>query len=162
MTKKLEELNLTEEQLADVKKLIQGEGDRVRTEYSTKIKDLEKYKPKEKSADEIALEERIKALEEREQAVQKTEKMNDISKKLSEQGLPSQLSKYLIGAEDIEIEITELVDIFKESKLNNSFKPTGGAKETKTISKEDFSKMGYAERAALKESNIDLYNSLAE
>ena len=43
---KLEELQgFNEEQLEQIKKVIQSETDRVRGDYTTKIKDLEKYKP---------------------------------------------------------------------------------------------------------------------
>ena len=42
----LKELNLTEEQLEGVNKIIQSETDKVRTEYSKKIKDLESKLPK--------------------------------------------------------------------------------------------------------------------
>ena len=59
---KLEELQgFNDEQLEMVKKLIQSETDRVRTEYSKQIKELEQYKPKEKSQAEIDLENRLKA-----------------------------------------------------------------------------------------------------
>ena len=37
----IEELGLTEEQLKSVQKLIQSESDKVRTEYSNKIKELQ-------------------------------------------------------------------------------------------------------------------------
>lgn len=52
----LNELNLSEEQLANVQKLLQSHEDRIRTDYSKKLKDAEtelaKYKPLEKSESE--------------------------------------------------------------------------------------------------------------
>ena len=40
---------MDEATLADIEKVVQGESDAIRTEYSGKIKDLEQYKPKEKT-----------------------------------------------------------------------------------------------------------------
>ena len=55
----IEELGLSEEQLANVNKYVQSETDKVRTDYSKKLKDandeLAKYKPVEKSDEEKAL-----------------------------------------------------------------------------------------------------------
>ena len=49
----IDELNLTDEQMALVSKYVQSETDKVRTDYSSKLKtvneELAKYKPKEKS-----------------------------------------------------------------------------------------------------------------
>lgn len=155
-------LNLTEEQIEGVKKILQSETDKVRTDYTKKIKELEKYKPKEKSPEEMELEERIKKLEEREKSLAEKENLENISLKLEEKGLPKQLAKFLnIGADDLETSIDRLLDVFKESKLNNSFIPKNKGTEPKTITKDQFNKMGYRERVQLSENNPDLYNSLA-
>ena len=65
----LNELNLTEEQLANVQKYVQSETDKVRTKYSQDLRtaneELAKYKPVEKSETEKALEARLKALEDK-------------------------------------------------------------------------------------------------
>ncbi|WP_406542432.1 hypothetical protein [Clostridium ljungdahlii] len=54
----------------DLNKSIQSETDKVRTEYSKKLKDatdeLNKYKPVEKSDGEIEMEKRLKVLEDKE------------------------------------------------------------------------------------------------
>ena len=49
--------DLSDEQKDDLNKVVQGETDAVRTDYSAKIKDLEQYKPKEKTDVEKQLEE---------------------------------------------------------------------------------------------------------
>ena len=63
----IEELNLSDETKAQVEKLLQSETDKIRTEYSQKLKtvneELNQYKPKEKSESEKALEERIAKLQ---------------------------------------------------------------------------------------------------
>lgn len=61
---------LTQEQMEQVNKLIQSETDKVRTDYSTRLRtaneELAKYKPQEKSDSEKALEARLSALEAKE------------------------------------------------------------------------------------------------
>ena len=94
----IKELNLTDEQMALVSKYVQSETDKVRTDYSAKLKtandEIARLKPVEKSDAEKALEERISAL------------------------------------------------------------------ESKGITREDFKKMGYAERAKLYAENPSLYQAL--
>ena len=74
----IDELNLTDETKAQVEKLLQSETDKIRTEYSQKLKtvneELSQYKPKEKSDAEKALEDRISALEAKEKELAHTEK----------------------------------------------------------------------------------------
>jgi hypothetical protein len=41
--------DLSDEEKSDLQKVVQGHEDAIRTEYSTQIKELEKFKPKEKS-----------------------------------------------------------------------------------------------------------------
>ena len=126
----LNELNLTEEQLANVQKLIQSETDKVRTKYSQELKtandELAKYKPKEKTQEEKDLETRIRALELRESEITAKEKKVQIKGKLEEKGLPTALADYLRieTDEDIEKVGSELATYF----LNNGVKPTNHAK----------------------------------
>ncbi|MCR1933884.1 DUF4355 domain-containing protein [Clostridium tepidum] len=156
----------------DLQKKIQSAEDRVRTEYSKKIKDmeeeLEKLRPKEKSQSEIELENRIKALENKEKEVQAKELQLKVSKTLSDNGLPSQLSKYLntTGVEDVESYLGEVKNILTEhinnNALNNSFKPQSHNSNKEKISKEDFNKMTLLERQKLYETNQELYNKLSK
>jgi hypothetical protein len=144
----------------------QSEGDKVRGEYSKKIKlvedELVKYKPINKTEGELALDLRLKAIEEREKASLGKEKLTDITAKLNAQGLPSELAKYLQGAENVETDITSLKEMFTAMKIDGSFKPvnhTGGAD---AITKEKFNKMGYGEKSALYASNKELYERLSK
>lgn len=151
----------------DLTKLTQAEGDKVRTEYSKKLKDtadeLNKYKPKQKSEAEIELENRLKVLEDKEKEVQGKEKLLDITTKLNEQGLPSQLGKYLTGVEDVETEINSLKEVFNNLKIDGSFKPDKHNKGAADfITKEQFLKMSYMERMNLFKSNKDLYDRLSK
>lgn len=159
-------MEFTPEQQAEVDKLIQSEQDKVRTEYSKKLKEtqdeLVKYKPKEKSEAELTLEARLKALEDKEKEVSRKEKTLDIAKKLDEQGLPSTLSKYLVGAEDVETEIGNLKQVFNSNLIDSSFKPKAHNGGGDAITKEQFLKMNYADRVNLFKTNEDLYKRLSK
>ncbi|PJI07665.1 MULTISPECIES: hypothetical protein [Clostridium] len=145
---------------------VQSETDKVRTEYSKKLKttedELNKYKPKEKSQAEIELENRLKVLEDKEKEVSKKERLLNISDELEKQGLPKQLNKYLLEVKDTATEINSLKEIFNNAKLDNSFKPQSHASTKDSITKEQFLKMGYTDRLNLFKSNKDLYDRLSK
>lgn len=152
----------------EVEKLTQSVSDKVRTDYSKKLKDandeLVKYKPKDKSEAEIALENRLKTLEDKEKEVANKEKLLNISDKLKEQGLPPQLAKYLSGVENdkVETEVNNLKTLFNNLALNNSFVPSSHKAKNESITKEQFKKMSMAERENLYTTNKELYNKLSE
>ncbi|NFG97880.1 DUF4355 domain-containing protein [Clostridium sporogenes] len=155
----------TEEEL---QKKLQSETDKVRTEYSKKIKQMEEelkeLRPKEKSESEIELENRVQALEQKEKEVQAKERLLNINNKLVEKGLPQGLTKFLNveGLEDVETSLNELKEIFNNNALNNSFKPQKHNSSKEAISKEQFNKMSYMERQKLYETNQELYNKLSK
>lgn len=157
----LEELNLTEEQLQVVNKVIQSETDKVRTEYSRKIKDLESKLPVEPTEEEKALQERIKALEEREKAIAQKEYMTTVQSKLIEKGLNEQLAEYLNvqGVEDLETYIEEVAKVVGSQM--QEYKPRRHESNT-GVTKEQFSKMSYIERMNLFETNRQLYDALSK
>lgn len=152
----------------DLNKKIQSETDRVRTEYSKKIKQMEEelkeLRPKEKSQEQLDMEQRIKALEQKEKEVQAKERLLNINNKLVEKGLPQGLTKFLNveGLEDVETSLNELKEIFNNNALNNSFKPQKHNSSKEAISKEQFNKMSYMERQKLYETNQELYNKLSK
>lgn len=157
----LKELNLTEEQLQGVNKVIQSETDKVRTEYSKKIKDLESKLPKKMTDEEKALDERIKALEEREKAIAEKEYMTTVQGKLKDKGLNEQLAQYLNvqGVEDLETYIEDIAKVIG-SQLQE-YKPRGHESNV-GVTKEQFSKMNYIERMNLFETNRQLYDALSK
>ena len=159
----IKELNLNEEQLALVSKYVQSETDKVRTDYSSKLKtvneELAKYKPKEKSDAEKALEERITALENREKELANKEKAMTIANKLKEKGIPTELAQYLNVGEDIDATIEEVGTVFGNYFLSGSNKPSNH-NTYKGITKSDFQKMGYMERTKLFQENPTLYEAL--
>ena len=159
----LNEMNLTEEQLANVQRFVQSETDKVRTKYSAELKtvndELAKYKPVEKSESEKALEDRIATLEAREREIANKEKAMTIANKLKEKELPTELAKYLNIGDDVDTTIDELGTMFGNYFLNGSNKPSNH-NTNKGITKADFKKMSYAERAKLYAENPTLYNAL--
>jgi hypothetical protein len=160
----LSELGLSEEQLNNVKKLIQSEADKVRTDYSTKLKtandELAKFKPAEKSDVEKALELKQKELADKEKELSEKEKSYKIKEKLSSKGLPSELAKFINVGEDTDATIDEFGTTLNALLLNGNYKPNNHNK-SEGITKEDFKKMNYSERAKLLDTNPELYKKLA-
>lgn len=157
----LKELNLNTEQFEEVQKILQSETDKVRTEYSKKIKDLEGKLPKQMTDEEKALDERIKALEEREKAIAEKEYMATVQGKLKDKGLNEQLAQYLNvqGVEDLETYIEDIAKVIN-SQIEG-YKPRGHESNV-GITKEQFSKMSYVERMNLFETNRQLYDTLSK
>ena len=159
----IEELNLSDETKAQVEKLIQSETDRVRTEYSQKLKtvneELSQYKPKEKSDAEKALEDRISALEAKEKELANKEKAMTIANKLKEKELPEGLAQYLSVGDDVDKAIDEVGALFGNYFLEGSNKPSNH-NTNKGITKKDFQKMSYMERTKLFQENPTLYEAL--
>lgn len=158
-------MNLSEEQMADVQKLLQSHEDRIRTDYSKKLKDandeLAKYKPVEKSDEEKALEERVAILEAKEKELADRERAMTIANKLKEKELPVELAKYLNVGEDIDTTIEELGTVFGNYFLEGSNKPTNH-NTYKGLTKKDFVQMSYGERAKLYAENPTLYSALSK
>lgn len=155
----LNELNLSDEQIDAVRKYVQSETDKVRTDYSAKLKtandELSKYKPKEKSEQEKTLDERTKSLDEREKAIAEREKSLDLTKKLSEKGLPADLAKYLNVDDD------EALNSISNLLLSNGNVPKSHPKNN-GITREQFKKMNYMQKAKLFAENPELYKKLSK
>ena len=159
----IDELNLTDDVKAQVEKLLQSETDKVRTEYSQKLKtvneELSQYKPKEKSDSEKALEERIAKLEAREKELANKEQSMTLASKLKEKNLPTDLAKYLNVGEDMDTTIDEVEALSRNYFLDGSNKPSNHT-TNKGITKKDFQKMGYMERTKLFQENPQLFEIL--
>ena len=156
-------MNLTDEQLANVQKYVQSHEDRIRTDYSKRLKDandeLAKYKPVEKSDAEKALEDRISALEAKEKELANKEKVMTIANKLKEKELPEGLAQYVSVGDDVDKAIDEVGALFGNYFLSGSNKPSNHT-TNKGITKKDFQKMGYMERTKLFQENPTLYEAL--
>ena len=162
----IEELGLTEEQLKGVQKLIQSESDKVRTEYSNKMKELQNNSKSIDDYNELdnkynSLTDELNSLREYKAQNEKTLRENKINSLLEEKGL-SRMAKYLNldGVEDIETYINDMAnELGSEQK---SFIPQPQNDSAKgNITKEDFKKMNYSERAELYNNNKELYDTLS-
>ena len=158
-------MNLTQEQMELVQRYVQSREDRIRTDYSKRLKDandeLAKYKPQEKSDAEKALEDRISALEAKEKELANKEKAMTLASKLKEKNLPTDLAKYLNVGEDMDKTIDEVGALFGNYFLDGSNVPSNH-NGNKGITKKDFQKMGYAERAKLYAENPTLFEALSK
>lgn len=157
---------LTQEQIEAVTKLVQSETDKVRTKYSSELKtvndELAQYKPKKKSESELALEQRIAKLEAKEKELANKERAMTIADKLKAKGLPSELAQYLNIGEDIDGSIDKVGDTLGNYFLGQVSNPSGNHSTNKGITKADFAKMSYSERAKLFQENNELYKALSK
>ncbi|KHO38936.1 hypothetical protein OR62_08665 [Clostridium tetani] len=159
-----ERTTFTEEEL---QKKVQSAEDKVRTEYSKKIKaleqELEAFKPKKSNA-EIELEERIKKLENKEKELQAKELKLKVSKTLESNGLPTQLANFIQmeGVEDVESYLGEVKEVLNKHLVDNSYKPKEHNSNKTNITKEQFKKMNLLEKQKLYKENEALYLKLAE
>lgn len=145
------EFNLNEECVGKLEKLIQSETDKVRTDYSQKLKDanaeVEKYKPREKSDAEIELEQ-LKA----ELSKAKFEKT------LKEIGVDDDLSKYLRS----DIDLSEFGAYYKRFTQERKDYVAKKHIDNCGITKEQFRAMNITERTKLYQKNPELYNALRQ
>lgn len=125
--------------------------------YKSTIKELEQYKPKEKTDLELKMEQITK-----ENKLYKTKEMFEKSK------LPKELANYISLNLDDEKEVKKNLDtletIFKSYGENSvkEFKPSGFKGSSGDITKDQFNNMSYAERSKLYETNKDLYTELSK
>lgn len=136
------------EQLNDaLTKEVQSSNDKIRTEYSKKVKELETYKPIEKSAEQIELDNLRKELAD-----------TKFAKSLKDIGVEDNLAKFIKSDCDI-TELNTLVKGLAQSK--NDFIPSLNMGDN-SITKEQFRQMGISERTKIYESNPELYNQLKQ
>lgn len=144
------EFNLNEECVGKLERLIQSETDKVRTDYSQRLKtandELESLRPKEKSDAEIELEE-LKA----ELSKAKFEKS------LKEIGVDDDLSKYLRA----DINLDEFGTYYKGFKERKDYVAKKHV-DNCGITKDQFRAMNISERTKLYQENPELYNTLRQ
>jgi len=156
----LKDLNLSEEQMEGINKILQSEGDKIRTSYSQKIKELEGKLPKEMTDEEKALAEKTKQLEDKEKELNKRERLTKVKSTLKDKGLNDGLADYLnLDTENLETYLEEVVKTM-ESQVN--FKPSAHINGGTKITKEDFKNMSYTDRVNLYNTNKPLYDALSK
>lgn len=175
----------SEEQLKAIEKMIQSREDRVRTQYTKKLKEtqqeLEKQKTQHMTDAEKAEYERAKWEEEKaaweaekerqELEIKRTANKHHAARVISAKGIPSELSDefeaLILDDETANIDakadtILKLAEALAAQKVEQSL---GGRKVTHqtvatTQSQKDFAKMSYKERVKLMEQDPALYEAL--
>lgn len=157
----------------EIKKLIDSEADRVRTEYSKKMKTLEKEIKAKMTEEEIKnkeLTDREAAIAEKEALQAKKEAIDKTKEQLNAKGINANFIDYLMGSNDEETtkKIDDFDKLFKaeiEKVVNgrlNGGTPKASATQNTSITKEEFKKMNYMERNKLFHSNPELYKQLSK
>ena len=175
----------SEEQLKAIEKMVQSETDRVRTQYTKKLKEtqqeLEKQKTQHMTDAEKAEYERAKWEEEKaaweaekerqELEIKRTANKHHAARVISAKGIPAELSDQfealILDDETTNIDakadtILKLAEALAAQKVEQSL---GGRKVTHqtvatTQSHKEFAKLSYKERAALMEQDPALYEAL--
>ena len=175
----------SEEQLKAIQKMVQSETDRVRTQYTKKLKEtqqeLEKQKTQHMTDAEKAEYERAKWEEEKaaweaekerqELEIKRTANKHHAARVISAKGIPAELSDefeaLILDDETANIDtkadtILKLAEALAAQKVEQSL---GGRKVTHqmvttTQSQKDFAKMSYKERVKLMEHDPALYEAL--
>ena len=153
-----------------VQKMIQSESDKVRTEYSKKLKEKEKEIEKikvEKMTDEEKKMHEFEKIQAELQAYKQKALEGDAVALLSKNSLPVELVPFVLGenTEAIEQNVSSLNSIFTKAVQEataEKFKGLGtdhkgGASAANTITKEDFMKMDAIERTKFFNDYPELY-----
>lgn len=142
-----EKYGLNDECVEAFSKIVQSETDKVRTQYVQQVKELEQYKPHEPT--------------EQETKMQKTqEELSDLKFKLSlrEKGFNDDFCKYLNKDANLD-EFSQLLAGLKDKKQDYV---AGNHAANVGLTKEQFAKMTYSEKAKIYSENPTLYAELAK
>lgn len=109
-----------------------------------------------------------KAFEEERKSFAKTQLLNQTMVELQKESLPVTFAEYMMAdtAEEVVERINSFKTVWQEAlqvavdERIKSKTPKAGTSNSNAITKEDFKKMTYRERAALYDSNPELYKSL--
>lgn len=145
----------------DVSKKVQSETDKVRTEYTKKLKKLEdrlaELEPKDLSPAELEMKRRLDELETKQAEVEAKEELLNLQSRLSEMNLPKSLVTYLNGNCDVG-EFAKMIDgIVIERNKGLGYQPTPHV-NADGMTQEKWKKLNYSQKVELYNSNPDLYN----
>ena len=162
--------------MEEVQKMIQSETDKVRTEYSQRLKEIEKEKEeleKEKMSEEekkqYELEKMQKEIEEREQQAKQKELNLQAVDMLREKELPLEFREFVVGGdeESTKENIDKLQSVFQkqvEEAVKARFKENGREIEKGSkgeVSKDQFDDMTLEQKQELYIRNPEEYRRLA-
>lgn len=141
-----EKYSLNDDCIGELEKVVQSETDKVRTKYTTQIKELEQYKPHEKTEAEQEVENMRNEL-----AQMKFEKS------VTDAGFNADMAKYLKPDTDLNAFGEILKSLVPEQKKDFVAK---GHNADSGLTKEQFKNMGYEQKAKLYAENPELYAQL--
>ena len=156
--------------------MLQAEADkRVSSALSKKEKEyqaqLEEEQRKANLSQEELQSEKERELAEREEQIKQYELKLAKIDYFKEKGYDMQLSDYVSGTDESEIQtnsdnLISIIDKVVESKITEKLKESAysspkNQETSKGITKEEFSKMGYSERVKLSSENPELYKELS-
>lgn len=140
-----EKFSLSDDCIGELEKVLQSETDRVRTKYSTQVKELEQYKPKEKTDEQLEFEKVKNELSELK-----------FKESIGAAGLSPDMAKYLKTDTDLQ-EFSQLIKGFAQTKQDYVAKSHAA---DSGLTKEQFAKLSYDEKAKLYSENPTLYAEL--
>ena len=148
---------------ADYDKAIQAAEDRVRTKYSKDIKALEKkvaeLTPVQKTEAELAIEQRLAELERKEQEADAKAKALNLKTVLQAHSLDTTIADYLKDDVDADAFSAVIEKVVSARLAAGGYKPTGH-QTNQPVTKEQFDKMSYDERAELYNRSPEVYKRL--
>ncbi|WP_342551046.1 DUF4355 domain-containing protein [Lysinibacillus sp. FSL M8-0216] len=159
--------------MEDVQKLIQSETDKIRTEYSKKLKDkdeeLEKFKIDKMSEEELKAHE-IEQIKLENEALKQEKLGFFVQSELVKQSIALEATELIIGndEEDIVKKVTVLKQIIDNAvtvKASELYREKGtehkqGTDKVGSMSKAEFNALSLKERTELFDTNPTLYNEL--
>ena len=148
-----EQLQLNEEQVELVKKFEQSTEDRIRTDYSQRLRDAE-ARLKELTPTELTEEQ--KEIE----SLKKELELTKFNNALKDMGVSNEMAKYLkqdINLDDFKAFYDSIKTAPNDYVPNDTNINLGGG-----ITKEQFSKMTISERTELYNTNAELYQQLTQ
>lgn len=147
----------------DYDKAIQAAEDRVRTKYSKDIKALEKkvaeLTPVQKTEAELAIEQRLAELERKEQEADAKAKALNLKTVLQAHSLDTTIADYLKDDVDADAFSAVIEKVVSARLAAGGYKPTGH-QTNQPVTKEQFDKMSYDERAELYNRSPEVYKRL--
>ena len=140
-----EKYTLSDECIGELEKVLQSETDKVRTKYSAQLKELEQYKPKEKTEEQLEFERTKDELAEMK-----------FKESIRNAGLDSEMAKYLKPDTDLEA-FGKLLKGVEQTKQDYTPKNHSG---DAGLTKDQFENMSYDQKAKLYSENPTLYAQL--
>lgn len=140
-----EKYTLSDECIGELEKVLQSETDKVRTKYSAQLKELEQYKPKEKTEEQLEFERTKNELAEMK-----------FKESIRNAGLDSEMAKYLKPDTDLEA-FGKLLKGVEQTKQDYTPKNHSG---DSGLTKDQFENMSYDQKAKLYSENPTLYAQL--